>query len=52
MKETIKKYIDHKMEIEEAKLIQKKVREGGLNPYQGANEIINNILKINIREGE
>jgi LAO/AO transport system kinase len=52
MKETIKKYIDQKMGNEEVKLIQNKVREGGLNPYQGANEIIDTIFKINIREGE
>jgi LAO/AO transport system kinase len=53
MKETIKKYIDQKTEgNEEVKLILNEVREGGVNPYQGANEIIDTIFKIKIREGE
>lgn len=51
--EMIKSYIQQKFEeVDEVQSNLKKVREGGINPYLGANEIINNIFKINIREGE
>lgn len=53
MNEMIKTYIDKQIEeVEEVRSNLKRVREGGINPYRGASELIKNMFNINIREGE
>lgn len=48
MREVLRKYTDKCMEeVEEIKDILQTVREGGINPYKAANEIMEIILKYN-----
>ncbi|MDX9872970.1 MAG: methylmalonyl Co-A mutase-associated GTPase MeaB [Clostridia bacterium] len=49
MKEALRKYMELKVEeTEEIKALLTQVREGGIDPYRGAQEIINKVFKIHL----